>query len=111
MKITSRKENDTIVISFEKPCYLDNSSEEYFRTTLEWFINSNDQVLIDFDNISYINSSGLGALIRVYASSREKGNVLRIFNLQERINSFFAITKMDTLFKIFPTFEEALKSV
>ncbi len=111
MKILDCKENDVCIISFEKPCYLDNASEDYFRKTVEHFLAENENVFVDFGNLSYINSSGLGALIRVYTTSKEKSRVFKIFNPQDRINSFFKITKMNTLFQIYPTLEEARESL
>jgi len=64
--------------------------------------------LIDCTNTGYIDSSGLGALVTLSKKVRELGGELRIAGLNEDLRSLFELTKLDTLFNIAPTAEEAL---
>src|SRR6185436_16317796 len=64
--------------------------------------------LIDCSQTGYIDSSGLGALVSLAKKVRDLGGELRIAGLNEDLRSLFELTKLDTLFHISPTADEAL---
>jgi anti-sigma B factor antagonist len=64
--------------------------------------------LIDFGATGYIDSSGLGALVSLSKRVRETGGELRLAGLNEDLRSLFELTKLDTLFAIADTPEQAL---
>ncbi|MGH7560368.1 MAG: STAS domain-containing protein [Gemmatimonadales bacterium] len=64
--------------------------------------------LIDCTQTGYIDSSGLGVLVSLAKRVRELGGELRIAGLNEDLRSLFELTKLDSLFHISPTSEEAL---
>ena len=64
--------------------------------------------LIDCSQTGYIDSSGLGVLVSLAKRVRELGGELRIAGLNEDLRSLFELTKLDSLFQISPTAEEAL---
>jgi anti-sigma B factor antagonist len=68
------------------------------------------KVLVDFTSTGYIDSSGLGALVSLAKKLREVGGELRLAGLNEDLRTLFELTKLDTLFAITATADEALKS-
>ena len=64
--------------------------------------------LFDFSQTGYIDSSGLGALVSIARNVRERGGELRLAGLNEDLRSLFELTKLDTLFVIADTREQAL---
>ena len=66
--------------------------------------------LIDFASTGYIDSSGLGALVSISKRIRESGGELRLSGLNEDLRSLFELTKLDTLFAIANTPQQALAS-
>jgi anti-sigma B factor antagonist len=68
------------------------------------------RILIDFSRTGYIDSSGLGALVSVSRKIREAGGELRLSGLNEDLRSLFELTKLDTLFAIAETPQQALAS-
>lgn len=66
--------------------------------------------LIDFSGTGYIDSSGLGALVSISKKIREQGGELRLAELNEDLRSLFELTKLDTLFAISDSGDEALAS-
>ena len=64
--------------------------------------------LIDFTRTGYIDSSGLGALVSISKKVREQGGELRLCGLNEDLRSLFELTKLDTLFTITDSAEQAL---
>ena len=68
------------------------------------------RLLIDFSRSGYIDSSGLGALVSISKMIREGGGELRLSGLNEDLRSLFELTKLDTLFAIAETPQQALAS-
>ena len=68
------------------------------------------RLLIDFSRTGYIDSSGLGALVSLSKKIREAGGELRLSGLNEDLRSLFELTKLDTLFAIAETPQQALAS-
>ena len=64
--------------------------------------------VIDFTRTGYIDSSGLGVLVSLSKKIRELGGELRLAGLNEDLQTLFELTKLDTLFSITRTPEEAL---
>lgn len=64
--------------------------------------------LVDFTRTGYIDSSGLGALVSISKKVREEGGHLRLAGLNEDLRSLFELTKLDTLFAIADTRDQAL---
>ena len=68
------------------------------------------KVVLDFSSTEYIDSSGLGVLVSVSKKIREAGGELRLAGLNEDLRMLFELTKLDTLFKICDTADEAVQS-
>jgi anti-sigma B factor antagonist len=66
------------------------------------------RLLVDFSRTGYIDSSGLGALVSISKRIREAGGELRLAGLNDDLRSLFELTKLDTLFTISETPEQAL---
>ncbi len=68
--------------------------------------NGADIVLIDLQDVTFMNSSGLGALVSILKNVRSAGSELFICSLSEQVKIIFQLTKMDRVFKIFATRDE-----
>lgn len=66
------------------------------------------KLLLDCAATSYIDSSGLGALVTISKRVREVGGLIRLAGLNDDLRSLFELTKLDTLFTIMDSAEEAV---
>jgi anti-sigma B factor antagonist len=57
------------------------------------------RIVLDLSNVTYVDSSGLGALLGVWTAARDKGYDLEIANLNPRVEKLVEMTKLDTVFK------------
>jgi len=65
--------------------------------------------LLDCSGTGYIDSSGLGALVTIARRVREAGGQIRLAGLNDDLRSLFELTKLDTLFAIYPDAADALQ--
>jgi anti-anti-sigma factor len=59
----------------------------------------NRRIIIDLSNVTHVDSTGLGALLRVWTAAQNKGCDIEIANLNPRVEKLVEITKLDTVFK------------
>ena len=109
MKISEEIEKDAVVCAIEGEINITTSPE--LRKLFDKFIRSNiKKVIIDFKNVSYIDSSGLATLIEMLQRLKKIEGSLKLVSMPQKIKNIFEITKLDKLFEIFETKEEALKT-
>jgi len=68
------------------------------------------RLLISFSNVEHLSSAALGTLITINNKVRAKAGQLRLANIDPQIYEVFVITRLNKLFQIHETTEEAMKS-
>jgi anti-sigma B factor antagonist len=66
------------------------------------------QLIVDLAGVSYIDSSGLAALIEGMQDVQEYGGKFVLAGLQEPVRPIFEIARLDQVFQIFPDVDGAL---
>lgn len=69
-----------------------------------------ERLVMDFREVSWINSSGIGAIISCLTALREHGGDIRFANLHHMTRHYFHITKLETVVKMFTSVEAAVSS-
>lgn len=66
-----------------------------------------DRVVLDLSTVEFIDSSGLGAIV---AAMKQLGGGRRLdlAGLSPMVDKVFRLTRMDTVFKLYPTLDEAM---
>jgi anti-sigma B factor antagonist len=57
-------------------------------------------IVLDLTDLSYMDSSGLGSIIGLYASAKMAGTRLEMINLSKRVRELFSITNVLSLFEV-----------
>jgi anti-sigma B factor antagonist len=65
--------------------------------------------IIDISDLRYINSSGIGVLITILTKFRNKGGEVYLMNPSESVKKLLVITKLNAIFQVVRTEEEALQ--
>jgi len=68
------------------------------------------KVVADLTHVDWMNSSGLGILISALTTIRNADGELKLANLTDRIHSLLKITKLQNVFDIYGTVQEAISS-
>jgi anti-sigma B factor antagonist len=66
------------------------------------------RLLIDLSKVSYVDSSGIAVLIDAMQKVQKYGGAFGVVGMQDSVRSIFEIAKLDQVFRIFPTVEEAV---
>jgi len=65
-------------------------------------------VILDLSNVSFVPSTGLGALVGLMRSLKKEGRRFILIGLQPEVRTMLAVTHLDKLLEIYTSFEDAL---
>ena len=68
------------------------------------------KLLLNLEGVPYIDSAGLGEVVRTYTTVSRQGGSLKLLNLTKRIEDLLSITKLLTVFETFDSETEAVQS-
>jgi len=68
------------------------------------------KVILDLSSVHTMNSSGLSMLIAALTTLKNAGGTLRVAGASEKIENLFVITKLSTVFEMYPTVKKAAAS-
>jgi anti-sigma B factor antagonist len=86
---------------------LDSTKTNQFRQDISKLVASKaDIVILDFKDVTFMDSSGLGALVLSLKTVRTAGAQMFICSINEQIKMLFELTNMDRVFEIFSNREE-----
>jgi anti-sigma B factor antagonist len=109
MHITEKKNNDIFIYTVQGD--IDINSSPDIRKAFEKSTNAKaPYIVINLRDVSYIDSSGLATLVEMLKKTRGYGGKLKLTNLAPKVKSLFEITKLEKLFEIYETEEEACAS-
>ena len=63
-------------------------------------VEGSKKILLNFRDVDYIDSSGLGELVSAFTSIRSQGGELKLLNLSKRVRSLLQITRLITVFDV-----------
>ena len=66
-------------------------------------------IILDLEGLRYMNSSGLNVLVNILTKARNAGGDVSVCHISEKIKSLLVVTRLDTIFHIVPTVEEAIQ--
>ena len=85
-------------------------SAEFQRVLLEVLQAGPKRIVVDLSGVGYMDSSGVASLVKLLARVRRRQVDLKLAGMTRRVRSVFEITRLDTVFEIFASVQEALAS-
>ena len=92
---------------------MDQKEADHMMEILEHELGDhrNLNVLLDMSQLQYMNSTGLNILISVLTRTRKGGGEVLISGMSTGVRQLFIVTKLDTVFTIKDSVEEALATL
>ena len=77
-----------------------NTVKEFQDEVLKKYKDLDKDIVFDLEELDYIDSTALGAIITVFKEVKDKGRKLSVINAKKNIKKLFYITELDSLFEI-----------
>ena len=68
------------------------------------------KLVLNLGGVPYVDSAGLGEIVRTYTTVSRQGGSLKLLNLTKRIQDLLLITKLLTVFETFDSESDAVRS-
>lgn len=92
---------------YEPSGIIDGTKGDQFRQQIRKLLEEKPKVIIiDFKNVSFMDSSGLGALVLSLKTVRAAGAKLFLCSVNDQVMTLLQLTDMDKILKIFESREE-----
>lgn len=106
-----QREREGIVILDLKGRLTVGNEVATFRERLQKLVSSGrTNIILNLQDVDYIDSTGLGALVMSYTSLQRAGGKIKLLNLSRRGIELLVMTKLTTIFEVFDDEQNAINS-
>jgi anti-sigma B factor antagonist len=110
MQISERAVGDVMLVDLKGKITL-GEGDELLKDKVNSLINQGQRkIVLNLAEVPYLDSAGLGEVVRAYTTVSRQGGALKLLGLTKRITDLLAITKLLTVFETFDSEDEAVRS-
>jgi len=109
MVIKDKKVGDAVILTVDGEINF-NSSPDFRKAFLKVLDLKAQSVVVNLSGVAYVDSSGLATLVEAHQKLKGVGGKLKLSSLTPKVKSLFEMTKLEKLFDIYATEDDALKS-
>ena len=110
MKIDERTVGDVTILDLQGKLLI-GEGDELLREKINGLVESGKaKILLNLGEVPYMDSAGLGEVVRCYTTVSRKDGKLKLVNLTKRLQDLLSITKLLTVFETYEDEQEAIKS-
>ena len=110
MQILERTAGDVLILDVKGRITL-GEGDELLKDKVNSLLNQGQKkIILNLAEVPYIDSAGLGEIMRTYTTVSRQGGNLKLLSLTKRIADLLSITKLLTVFETFDSENEAVQS-
>ena len=110
MQIEERTVGDVVVLDLKGKVTL-GQGDELLKDKVNSLVNQGHRkIVLNLAGVPYVDSAGLGEIVRTYTTVGRQGGSMKLLNLTKRITDLLAITKLLTVFETFDVESDAVRS-
>lgn len=110
MQIDERVVGDVVILDVKGRVTLGEGDEILKDKVNSLLGQGRKKLVLNFAEVPYIDSAGLGEVVRTYTTVSRQGGQLKLLNLTKRITDLLAITKLLTVFDTYDSEADAVQS-
>jgi len=110
MQINERTTQDVVILDLTGRLTMGDGAELLRDKVTSVVFQGNSKVLLNLAGVPYVDSGGLGELVRCSMAARKANGAVKLVGLTTRITDLLAITKLLNVFETFETEQEAIAS-
>jgi len=110
MQITERQVGDVMILDLKGKITL-GEGDELLKDKVNSIVSQGRRkIVLNLAEVPYLDSAGLGEVVRAYTTVSRQGGSLKLLNVTKRITDLLSITKLLTVFDTFESEDEAVRS-
>ena len=110
MQLSTRKRDDVTIIDLKGKVTIGSGDLELRNAVTQEVNNGAKKLLINLSDVTTIDSSGVGELVSSYTTAKNRGVQLKLVNLPAKVQDVLTVTQLITVFDVYDTEDEAVRS-
>jgi anti-sigma B factor antagonist len=110
MPISVREDGAITVVTVEGDLVIGAQEAQFKKTVAQLLEQGRVNLLIDLSSVKFLDSSGLGALVRAMTTSQNEGGQTKLLGAGPQIRKLLEMTKLDSVFEMYDDLETAASS-
>ena len=110
MKTKVRDVGAVRVLDLEGKITIGSGDVELRKSVEDAVAAGHNNILLNLQGVTHIDSSGIGEMVGVYTTMTRKGGKMKLVNLTPKINDILQVTQLITVFDVFDSESEAVSS-
>lgn len=110
MKLSRRKKDGVAIVDLKGKILIGDGIDELREEINNLIKEKETKILLNFADVPYLDSTGLGEVVRSYTSVKKEGGSIKIINLTQKVEDLLSVTKLITVFETFEDEDKAIAS-
>lgn len=110
MEIHAREVGPVTVLDLTGKLTLDKGSARLLDAIDPLLQGGTRAILINLDQVPYMDSAGIGALVASYKRALDRGATMKLLNPKKRVFDLLHLVKLDAIFECFQDERQAIAS-
>jgi anti-sigma B factor antagonist len=110
MKIVERQIGDVVILDLHGKILIGEGDDALREAVTKLADAGKTKILLNLADVPYVDSAGLGEIVRTYTTVSKKGGKLKLLNLTRKIQDLLSITKLLTVFETYESENDAVRS-
>jgi len=109
MRLVEQKIGSNVILSVLEPRLVADKAQPFKEAVGRYYANGPISLALDLAKVEFIDSTGLGAILSILKRVGKSGDII-VTGTSDTVGSMFKLTRMDRVFQMFPTVDEALSA-
>ena len=110
MNISQREVRGVVILDLAGRFVFEDGVEQFVEQINALLKQSYKRILLNFDQITYLDSAGVGAIASKYMTARKKNADVKLLNLRRKSHNVLNTTRLLSVLQSFDSEEEAIDS-
>jgi anti-sigma B factor antagonist len=110
MELSTREDGRVTIMSVKGDLVIGEGEAMFKKTVTRLLEEGRVYLLVDLSGVGFLDSSGLGALVRAMTNSQKEGGQTKLLNAGPQVRRLLEMTKLDSVFEIHEDLEKAVSS-
>ena len=108
MKLNVEHVGDVAVFRMSGQMTIGEGDIQFRQAVTEQLMRGDKKLLIDMKGLKYLDSAGLGEMVRAFTTVRKAGGSMRLLHLMDKARELFTVTRLISVFEHFESEKDAL---
>jgi anti-sigma B factor antagonist len=110
MNLKTTEDGPVTILTIDGDLVIGEPESTFKRTVIRLLEEGKVNLLVDLRGVGFLDSSGLGALVRALTSAQKEGGQTKLLHAGPQIRKLLEMTKLDSVFELHEDQETAVSS-